>query len=106
MANTSSQIFVNPEGVKESANKIKDYAGSIKSTLEEISTAIQGTESNYESEAANNMRSQFKQLHTTIEAFESYLKKVASYLEVNVADPTSSVIAANVQNVANIRKPQ
>ena len=99
-------IFVNTEGVKSNAGKIRTYAGNIKEILEEISTTIASTESNYQSEAAEDMREQFRQLKPAIDRFESYLNKVATYLEMNVADTTTSVMATNVQNITNIRKPE
>ncbi len=102
----SEIIFVDPEGIRENAGQIEGYANNIMDALNKISEAIKSTEDNYQSKAADEMREQFCQLKPTIEKFEAYLKKVVSYLRLNVAEPTSSVMATNVQNITNIRKPQ
>ncbi|MDE5618930.1 MAG: WXG100 family type VII secretion target [Ruminococcus sp.] len=102
----ASTIFVNPEGIKDNANTIRTYSAQIGEIIAEISTTIAGTESNYQSQAASDMREKFNSMKPSLDKFEAYLNKVATYLVQNVADTTSAVNNANVQNVASIRKPQ
>ncbi|MCM1506001.1 MAG: WXG100 family type VII secretion target [Ruminococcus flavefaciens] len=101
-----SSIFVNPTGVKECAEQIKSYAAKINDVLNEVSSLMSGTAVNYQSQAAEDMREKFASMKPDMDKFQAYLNKVAAYLNQNVADPTSTVSSTNVQNVANINKPQ
>lgn len=52
------------------------------------------------------MRDKFNELKPELEKFDSYLRKIANYLNQNVAEPTEVTDQVASQNVANIKKPQ
>lgn len=102
----ASQIFVNPEEIRNCANNIEGISGRMKDTLADLNTKILSTESIYQAQSATDMREKFEQLRPELEKFDSYLTKIANYLKQNVAEPTEVTDNVASQNVANIRKPQ
>ena len=101
-----SEIFVDPNEVKNCASKIKGYAGDIKECLNEAAGKMRSTEQNFQSQAASDMRDKFEAMKADFDKFENYLNKVASYLTQNVAEPVTAINAAAVKNVASIKKPK
>ena len=51
------------------------------------------------------MRDKFTELKPQFEKFTAYVKKVATYLIQNVAEPAEVTDQVASQNVANIKKP-
>ena len=102
----AGKIFVDPEQVKTYAGQIKALATDIDTYLKQASGKMQSTESNYQSQAASDMRSNFAAMQGDFQRFVSYLTKIANYLEQNVADPVQTLNQAHIQEVANIRKPK
>ena len=101
----SRELFVNPEMIRSHAAQIRQISGMIKDNLSQVSAKIKSTESIYVAESATEMREKFDTLKPELDKFESYLLKVANYLEQNVAEPAEIVDRVAAQNVASIRKP-
>ena len=102
----SSEIFVNPEGIRDCANQLEMKASEIENTLGQLTTKIGSTQSIFESNSATDMRDRYEELKPELDKFYSYLRKVAAYLKQNVAEPAEVLDRVAQQNVANIKKPQ
>ena len=103
MANT--ELFINPESVRSLADSFNTIASRISDTLNSVATEINNTESIYQAQSASDMRDRFNEIRSTIDKYAEYLKKVATYLVQNVADPADVVDQVASQNVAAIKKP-
>ena len=101
-----SKIFVDPQGVKDCSGRIKSIANEMMECLNETKAKMISTETNFQSQAATDMRDKFSEMQGDFQKFEAYLNKIAAYLDQNVADPVAAVNAAAVKNVASIRKPK
>ena len=102
----AGKIFVDPEQVRTYAGQIRALATDMDTYLKQASGKMQSTETNYQSEAATRMRENFAAMQVDFQRFVSYLGKIASYLEQNVAEPVQTLNNAHIQEVANIRKPK
>lgn len=78
----------------------------IKDTLDTLVAKMESTQSTYQAQSATEMRDRFNELKPELEKFDSYLRKIATYLTQNVADPADVTDQVASQNVANIKKPQ
>ncbi len=101
----SSQIFVNPAEIRNCSSKIIGYANDIKAALDDVTVKMQSTEAIYQAQSATDMRDKYNTLKPELEKFDSYLRKVATYLTQNVAEPAEVTDQVASQNVANIKKP-
>ena len=104
MAN-SKELFVNPELIRNCAEKIKDYAARIKNTLEDLVVKMQSTEATYQAQSATEMGDKFNELKSILDNYYEYLINIANFLTQNVAEPAEVVDQIAVQNVASIHKP-
>lgn len=100
------ELFVNPEEIRVCAGKLRQYAEQMNNTLGNFRVKMRSTEDFYEAESAFEMREKFTSLEPELEKFTAYIRKVAAYLEQNVADPAEVVDQVASHNVANIRKPR
>lgn len=102
----SSEIFVNPGEIRNCSSKLTNTANQIKSTMDDLVIKIASTETNYQAQSASDMRDKFNELRPELERFDSYLRKIATYLTQNVAEPAEVTDQVASQNVASIKKPQ
>lgn len=102
----SSAIFVNPDEIRGCADRLTTVADQIKGTLDDLVIKIASTETNYQAQSATDMRDKFNELKPELEKFDSYLRKISTYLKQNVAEPAEVTDQVASQNVANIKKPQ
>lgn len=100
------ELFVNPEEIKGCANRLIQYAEEMNNTLNEFRDKVRSTEEVYQAYSASEMRDKFSTLEPELEKFTAYVRKVAAYLNQNVAEPADVVDRVAAQNVANIKKPQ
>ena len=100
------ELFVNPEGIRICAGRLKQYAEEMNMTLDDFRIKVRSTEEFFQSNSAMEMREKFAGLEGELEKFTSYLRKVSAYLTQNVADPADVVDQVASQNVASIKKPQ
>lgn len=103
MAN--KELFINPEAVRSLAESFNNIATRISETLNSVSSEVQNTESLYQAQSATDMRDKFNEIKSVIDKYAAYLRKVATYLTQNVADPADVVDSIASQNVAAIKKP-
>lgn len=100
------EMFVNPEGIRSCADSLRQYADQMNCTLDDFRSKIRSTEAIFESDSADAMREKFRTMEPELEKFTAYVRKVAAYLNQNVADPAEVVDQVASQNVASIKKPQ
>jgi len=103
MAN--KELFVNPEEIRNCSSLLNSYADQIKDTLDNLVVKMDSTEALYQAQSATDMRDKFTELKPQFEKFTAYVKKVATYLIQNVAEPAEVTDQVASQNVANIKKP-
>jgi len=102
----ASEIFVNPAEIRNCSNRLVTTADQIKGTLDDLVIKMESTEATYQAQSATDMRDKFNELKPEFEKFDSYLRKIATYLTQNVAEPTEVTDQVASQNVASIKKPQ
>lgn len=102
----ASEIFVNPQEIRNCVVKINSYADNMEDQLNDLIAKIESTASTYQADSANDMRDKFNELKPEITKFTAYLRKVANYLNQNVAEPAEITDAVAQQNVASIHRPQ
>ena len=100
------EIFVDPEGIRSCSDSLRQYADQMNCTLDDFRTKMKSTEAIFESDSAEAMRDKFRTLEPELEKFTAYIRKVAAYLNQNVADTAEVVDQIAAQNVASIKKPQ
>lgn len=101
----NKELFVNPQEIKNCSNQINSISAQMKETLDDLVVKMASTEQYYQAQSATEMREKFNELKPEFEKFTNYLKKVATYLVQNVAEPAEVVDQMAVQNVASIKKP-
>ena len=67
----SSEIFVNPEGIRGCANQLESKASDIENTLGQLTAKMGSTQAIFESNSATDMRDRFEELKPELEKFYS-----------------------------------
>ena len=94
---------VRPEELRNAAAELRKYLASMKSANEDATNQVNGTASNWESNAAENLRGRYMNLSRNFDDFYTAIEKYATYLENTAAsyDEADKTIEQKAEDLLN-----